>query len=302
MTALAGLRDLSPDQPVVVGVDGSPSSRAAVQYAVTDAAACHRPLLLVASVDDPSHLVPDPYPDAERGRDLLSRISREAEDAHPGLRVRRTVESGNTVECLLQQSRRADRLVVGRRGLGTFSRMMLGSTSLGVAARSGRPVVVVPTGWRQADHEGLRVVVGAELGDPMSVALRFAFEEAQRRGAALDVVHAIDIEPVLVWDPVLAGPTYRHWEARGRKRLEDVVEPLRAEFPSVEVRLFDERGNAATVLLERSHDAGLLVLGRRHRGPLGLSLGSTARAVLHYAAVPVAVVPWDRLRRVDPKG
>jgi nucleotide-binding universal stress UspA family protein len=57
----------------------------------------------------------------------------------------------------------------------------------------------------------------------------------------------------------------------------------------VPARLFDVRGNAASVLLERSHEAQLLVLGRHHNGAFGL--GCTARAVLHYAEIPVAVIP-----------
>jgi nucleotide-binding universal stress UspA family protein len=285
------LRDLRDAPAVVVGVDGSESNKAAVQYAVSEAAEADRPLVLVGAVEDLGYRALDAYSclDADREWGVLTRIAQDAERRHPCLPVHRVVEFGNTVTCLLDHSKRAQLVVLGKRGLGTFSRIMLGSTSTSVAGRSDTPVVVVPTGWRRDEHAGRRVVVGVELGDPENRALRHAFEEAERRAAPIDVVHAIDIEPILAWDPVLDEPTYRHLESRDQRHLEDVVEPLRADYPSVPVTLCDERGNAASVLLERSQDAQLLVIGRHYSGVFGL--GCTARAVLHYAEVPVAVVP-----------
>ena len=285
----AQVRDLRRACPVVVGVDGSDASLAAVRYAGTDAADTGRPLLLVGVVDDPTCHAPNPssYSDADHDWALLDHLGEEAAREHPGLRVRRAVEFDNPVRCLLAHSRRADRLVVGRRGLGAFPGIMLGSTSTDLAARSDRPVIIVPAGWQRDEARDQRIVVGADLDDPEHAALRFAFEEAQRRGAALDVVHVIDVAPVLGWDTVLAGPTYRHPEAVGDQHLEDVVEPFQAQFPTVPVVLCDQRGNPATVLLHRSHRAQLLVIGRRF--PSGL--GSTSRAVLRYAELPLAVVP-----------
>lgn len=279
--------------PVVVGVDGSEGNQSAVQYAVAEAAAIGHPLLLVAVVDEPSYHSANAssYPDADFGWDLLTRLHRDAVETHPGLQVRHAVVFGNTVDCLLRHARRADRLVLGRRGLGTFSRMILGSTSTAAAGRSERPVVIVPTGWDPGLHREQPVVAGVGLDDPDEATLQFAFEEAERRRVALQVVHAIDIEPQLVWDPALGGPTYRHWAADSEACLEDAVEPLQSKFPDVAVTLADLRGNPATALLERSHKAQLLVVGRRHQGPFGFAMGSTARAVLHYADLPVAVVP-----------
>ena len=282
-----GLRDAP---AVVVGVDGSESNKAAVDYAVREAAESDRSLVLVGVLDDPGYRATmSAYPESEREWDVLTKITVAAVRDHPGLHVRREVDFGNAESCLLDHAKLAQLVVLGKRGLGTFGRIMLGSTSTSVAGRAQAPVVIVPTDWRRVDHQGQRVVVGVELDDPKNTALRFAFEEAQRRGAALDVVHAIDLGPMLVWDPVLNAPTYYHLESRDKLHLEDVVDPLRAEFPAVQVTLCDERGNAAAVLLERSRDAQLLVIGRHYSGLFGL--GCTSRAVLHYAEVPVAVIP-----------
>jgi len=282
-----GLRDAP---AVVVGVDGSESNKAAVGYAVLEAANTNRSLVLVGVLDDPGFRAQvSPYPESEHEWDVLTRITVAAVRDHPRLRVRRVVDFGNTVNVLVDHAKLAQMVVLGKRGLGTFGRVMLGSTSTSVAGHAQAPVVIVPTDWRRDAHQDQPVVVGVELGDPKNTALRFAFEEAERRGVDLEVVHVIDVEPMLVWEPVLNAPTYRHLESRDQTHLEDAVDPLRTQFPSVPVTLYDVRGNAASVLLERSQDAQLLVIGRHYSGVFGL--GCTSRAVLHYAEVPVAVIP-----------
>jgi nucleotide-binding universal stress UspA family protein len=282
-----GLRDAP---AVIVGVDGSESNKAAIEYAVQEAAETNRSLVLVGVLDDPGFRAQArPYPGSEREWEVLTRITAAAVRDHPRLRVRRVVDFGRTVDVLLEHAKIAQLVVLGKRGLGTFGRVMLGSTSTSVAGHGQAPVVIVPTGWRRMAHQDLRVAVGVALNDPKQAALRFAFEQAERRRVGLDVVHVIDVEPTLVWEPVLNAPAYRHLDTHDQTHLEDAVDPLRFEFPTVPVTLVDVRGNAASVLLERSHDAQLLVIGRHHNGAFGL--GCTARALLHYAEVPVAVIP-----------
>jgi nucleotide-binding universal stress UspA family protein len=271
-------------------VDGSASNKAAIEYAVHEAAYTNRSLVLVCVLDDPGYRAQTvPYPESEREWEVLTKIMVAAVRDHPRLRVRRVVDFGNPVDVLLGHAKLAQVVVLGKRGLGTFGGIILGSTSTKVAGHAQAPAVIVPTDWRRADHDDQRVVVGAEVKDPKSTALRFAFEEAERLSVPLEVVHAVEVEPGLVWDPVLNAPTYRHLDSRDQQHLEEVVDPLRADFPAVPVTLSDVRGNAASVLLERSQDAQLLVIGRHSSGVLGL--GCTARAVLHYAEAPVAVVP-----------
>ncbi|WP_082599466.1 universal stress protein [Nocardioides sp. Root151] len=283
------IRDLPRRRPIVVGVDGSRNNQAAVRYAVEDASGTRRPLLLVAVLDVPG--APSPARDPEPAWTLLTHVARKATRQHPELRVRSTLEFGNVPSRLLDRTRRADRLVVGRRGLGTFGRPILGSTSTDVAARSDRPVVIVPAAWRHADHGRQTVVVGVDPARHDDTALRFAFAEAARRGASLVAVHAIDAETRLVWDPLQAAPAHRSTLTIGARRLEDVVAPLQSAFASVPVTLCDERVDPATALLRRARAAQLLVLGREDREHFAPGLGSTSRQVLHYAEVPVAVVP-----------
>jgi len=280
-----------PARAVVVGVDGSERNRAAVAYAVHEASATSRPLACLAVLDD--FVFPLPHrsmiADDEREWRVLDKIAHEATHENPHLIVRRDVQFGDTVDTLLDHSADESMLVVGKRGLGAFGRLIVGSTSIGVAGRSRVPVVIVPDTWRQADHATDPVVVGVDPDALHDAPLRFGFDAARRGGVDLVVVYAIDISPLLVWDVELGAPAY--WQERGAEGLEGTLKPLREEFPDVSVSVREARGHPATELLHEAGKAQLLVLGRRHRGRLGFTLGSVARSVLHYAEVPVAVVP-----------
>jgi nucleotide-binding universal stress UspA family protein len=195
---------------------------------------------------------------------------------------------------LIQGARNAEFLVVGKRGLGTFGRLVLGSTSTACAGRSATPVFVVPPGWHQRQHVLEPVVVGVDVNRDEEATLALAFAEAARRGVALVAIYVVDIEPVLAFDPTLAGSTYQHWEADGRDRLADMLAPWRTKYPDVPARAGVAHGHAATTLLDRAHRSQLLVIGRHGHGPFGFGLGSRARPVLHYADSPVLVVPAHR--------
>jgi len=287
----ASVEETEAARAVVVGVDGSERNHAAVDYAIEEAEVDGRPLTLLAVLDD--YTIPIPHhsvvPDDERQWRVLNRIADEVRRDNPDLTVRRRVEFGGTVSTLVEQSADQELLVVGKRGLGAFARLMIGSTSVGVAGRAPVPVVIVPDGWRQATHNREPVVVGLDARDRNEKTLRFAFTQAQRRGVGVSVFHALDISPSLVWDPVLGGPAY--WEGRRLERVDNAVAPFREEFPDVPVEIHDVAGHPSGVLLNATANAQLLVLGRHHDGVLGLGIGSVARGVLHYAEVPVAVVP-----------
>jgi len=280
----------SKHQPVIVGVDGSAAGQAAVAYAVEAAARARRPLRLVTAIAEA--LIPlDMRPRTLEGDwEVLREYEKGAVRRHPTLDVASELVAGDAVGALLDRGKDAELLVVGKRGLGTFARVLLGSVSTGVAGRSRVPTVVVPTGWSDDEHLDGAVVVGVDLEDGPH-ALRAGFQAAAEHGARLDAVHAIDLAPQLTWDADLSAPTYQHWPAVDLGVIEEMIGPLSDAFPDVEVTVTTARGDAATVLLDRARTARLLVMGRGDSHRYGFGLGSRTRAVLHYAAAPVLVVP-----------
>ncbi|MBG6096962.1 universal stress protein [Nocardioides luteus] len=283
-------RPIPPLEPrVVVGVDGSEPNRAAVAYAIAEAAAAGRPLVPVGAVQ---HLVRHEE-DALDGRhwSVLGEIERQVEAEHPGMRTVSLIEFDHPVPALLGYADVEDLLVVGKRGLGGGRRLLVGSTAMRVAGRSLGTVVVVPPGWRPAEHVEEPVVVGVDPDSHYEPVLRAAFERARRDRVELVVLHAVNLRPVLIWDPTVNAPLVRDGQEHSSMDLESVIKPLREEYPAVRVTIERDRGRAAGIILARSIGAQLIVLGRRHDGRGTWGLGPVAREVIHQAEVPVAVVP-----------
>ena len=282
------------DLAVVVGVDGSDANRAAVRWATEEAAEAKRPLtLLSVSGDFGSLREPAEWASHEQEETIahLREIAEKIHDEHPGLVTRREYEVGHPVPTLLRASAGQGVLVVGRRGLGTFGRMLVGSTSIGVAGRATIPVVIVPDEWDAEASRGKSVVVGVDAEDLNDHALHYAFSQAERHGVPLVPVYAPHVRNTMVWDVALYVDMHDQWQAEGRQELEDVLAPFRAAFPTVEVQPQVPLMHPGDLMLQNEKDAQLLVLGRKHDGHFGFAFGSISRGVLHYATTPVAVVP-----------
>jgi nucleotide-binding universal stress UspA family protein len=139
---------------IVVGVDGSPSSLSALDWALTEAAARGTALtvLAVAPVAVGAFgIAAERYPADEEDRKKVEQATRESVDAAAAQRsggaaadVTIRAVSGLPVDELLKASRDADMLVVGARGAGGFARLLLGSVSSKLTHYAQCPVVIVP--------------------------------------------------------------------------------------------------------------------------------------------------------------
>lgn len=279
---------------VVVGTDGSASNRAAVDYAAHEAAATDRHLHLVTAVDEEGWLQSD-RPITAEAEKMLEEIRQRVVEDDPDVALEVRMRLGHAVGVLLHQTGPEDVLVVGKRGLGAVRRMLVGSNSIRVAARAEAPVIVVPPEWSPAERATAPIIVGIDPEHDHDASLAFAFERAERQGAALHVVHAVDLELVMVVGGAAVSSADLHdWEVRSSAAIEAAVKPFREAHPDVAVEVVKDRGHAADFLLGQAEDAQLVVLGRRHRGPAAWGLGSVAREVLHAADVPVAIVPTTK--------
>ncbi|MER6073380.1 universal stress protein [Streptomyces sp. NPDC001817] len=298
------------NRTVTVGLDGSPESRAAAEWAAREAALCGLPLKIV-HVWEP---VPEPVTQApllggETRQHWTEEVPREAAEGlrlrHPGLEVVTDRLTGNPAHALTEAADSAELTVLGSRGFGGIAGFMTGSVSLAVLAHAERPVVLVRAGEQAADEHkpdpaGVPseaapfrpVVLGLDLGTPDETLLGFAFGAAARRGAPLRVVHAWSEPPTSFYrfygDAELAEEL-----TRGQaKALTELLRSWRQKFPDVQVIEASRCGSAAQVLVDSSREASLVVVGRRVRtSPLGARIGHVTHAVLHHVLTPVAVVP-----------
>ncbi|GAA2911902.1 universal stress protein [Streptomyces erythrogriseus] len=281
--------------PMVVGVDGSESSLRAVDWAADEAGLRELPLRIVHAYrwdryeggslarefDEPSRRV---TPD-----DILVVAGRRARRHHPDLAVTTEAVAEEPEYVLLREARNASAVILGTRGRGELADLLLGSVSLTVAATANCAVVVVRGSHDNRAVEGRhrRVVVGVAAAP--TAAVRFATEEARRRGAVLDAVRAWRCPTHDTADhPLLTGTPERVHEERAAEELQAVLVDTPAD---VRLHRLTVEGPAWRVLLNASYGADLLVVGRRRPGQFGHRLGRVAHTLLHHSACPVAVVP-----------
>lgn len=286
---------------IIVGVDGSTASRDALRWAIEEAHLWHGEVEAVHAWSYPvMTYVPGVVPpptfaraglEAEARHVLNTTVDAVVGDAPPGLRLERVVVEGSAARELIQRSRHADMLVVGHRGHGGFTGLLLGSVAEQCAVHAGCPSVITrPVEKADSATPGreARVVVGVDGSEPGRRALQWAADEAQRRGADLEVVHAWH-PPIQPLGLVLPAVDHASAEANG-KALLDAAASAVANRPFIVAPMLIE-GSPARCLLEVSTGAALLVLGSRGRGGFaGLLLGSVSSQALHHAQCPVVLV------------
>ncbi|MET7462841.1 universal stress protein [Nonomuraea sp. NPDC005501] len=283
-------------EPIVVGFDGSDSSRQALAWAEEEAAVRDAPLSVLHAMalwSPDVLLVPEPAGwDIEADKaahEQLRQVAAEIRSRRPRLEVTTQVASDRPEDALVHAAEAAQLVVVGNRGRGGFAELLLGSVSRHVASRAPRPVAIVrerPTG----EHGVIVVGVSGQPGE--EALLEYAFREAVLRGAVLRAVHAWT-HPGTV-EPWTVQPVVFDTEAAGRDEAQRLAEFLLGsaeKFPDVELDAQVVRGHPAKALAGASAEADVVIVGAAHGATRTLlGLGGTAHAVLHHARAPVIVV------------
>jgi nucleotide-binding universal stress UspA family protein len=137
---------------IVVGVDGSPLSKAALRWAVREAELTGASVEAVSAWHFPVAVGGIPFGPVgtmevtdfgEIARELLTAAITETVDPASTVKVSSTVTEGNAAQVLLEAAQGADLLVVGSRGHGGFAGALLGSVSQHCAHRAPCPLVIV---------------------------------------------------------------------------------------------------------------------------------------------------------------
>lgn len=140
-----------------------------------------------------------------------------------------------------------------------------------------------------------RIVVGIDGSDNSRRALQYAFEEARRRDASIEVVHAYQL-PIYWGPPEFSGPLLPPTrEAVERDARELVDRTIGHAPPDLQIKRVVAPGSPAWTLLRIAEGADLLIVGSRGRGGFGgLLLGSTSHQVIAHAPCPVVVVRAEK--------
>jgi nucleotide-binding universal stress UspA family protein len=281
--------------PIIVGVDGSPASRVAVDWAARDAARRGADLKLVHVLVPPAVMAfPEvPMPPGfmewqdEEGRRLLDSAVKTVEEAGAQVEVSTDMVSGPAVPVLADLSSSAQMIVVGCRGHGALARGLLGSISTGLAHHAHCPVAIIHDEDPLMPHPSKAPVVVGVDGSPASEnAVAIAFEQASFRGVDLLAVHAWSDTGVFEFP----GADWSTLQAAGEQTLSERLAGWQERYPDVLVRRVVAADRPAHQLLEQSESAQLLVVGSHGRGGFaGMLLGSVSTAIVHGAKMPVIV-------------
>lgn len=287
---------------VVVAVDGSPASHNAVRWAANTANKRGIPLRLASSYTMPQFLYAEGMvPPQELFDDLQAETMEKIDEARaiahevaPEIKIGHTIAEGSPIDMLLDMAHDVTMIVMGSRGLGGLSGMVMGSVSAAVVSHATCPVVVVREDNQldEATKYG-PVVIGVDGSDVSAKATEIAFAEADARGAELVAVHTwMDMQV----QASLAGlsAAQQQWEVVEQEQIDMLTErlaPMVERYPDVEVRKVITRDRPVRALVENSEGAQLLVVGSHGRGGFkGMLLGSTSRALLQSAPCPMMVV------------
>jgi nucleotide-binding universal stress UspA family protein len=140
-----------------------------------------------------------------------------------------------------------------------------------------------------SDHRPCsRIVVGVADPDSSQAALHWAVDEARRRGALVEAVHALGV-------PTSAEPsgTFTDWKIQAQETVDRCLDRL-ADHPGIMVQGRVVEGRPGQVLVAEAGDPDtiLLVLGSgRRSGVARLLLGSTTETCARHSVCPVVVVP-----------
>jgi len=228
---------------------------------------------------------------ARRFRDGL--VLEAGVDSEPEISVETAVSEGPTTSVLLDAAHDAGLLILGSRGLGGFSRLVLGSTSTQCATHAAVPTAIVPL--HAPVRHAQRIVVAFDGSDNSMTALAWALQFADT-DAVIDCVMVWDVTPIVVGADQFFFPEASEL---ARDRFEHLVDEVVHEVEGERGRKIQAQierhfveGRPRTELSRVADDADLVVMGARGHGAIGSAiLGSVSTWLLHQVECPMVVVP-----------
>ncbi len=282
---------------IVVGVDGSEESRTALRWALEEAAVRAAELDVVHAWDVPFAFVPltinptdqfafDTLEKAVSGLVDTEVSAATASAAALPPSIDKIVVRDSAASALLEIAKGADLLVIGSRGRGGFSGLLLGSVSNQCIHHAVCPVVVV-RGTADAPLPS-PILVGVDGSDCADAALRWAIADAAPKRRPVVALAAWSwLDQPGEFDPGYGAKDVQLMAEAAVARARQAVRG--SGDVEVEVRIVND--HAAPALIDASGAASLLVVGSRGLGGFrGLLLGSVSNKCSHHAHCPVVIV------------
>lgn len=279
---------------IVVGVDGSPGSRHALQWILAHRSLVDAPILPVVGLDLP--ITADgisPLGMLGKGEkhqeSAKQQLLETVVDVDPKLlEAAQILQEGHVGHMLVEAADGHDLLVVGSRGRSALAEALLGSVSSFCVSHSRVPVAIIPK-ETSTTRPISTIVVGVDGSDNAQAALQWAVDHAPPS----TTVKAVGIFSFTPYSAVDYQPALEALRDRCRETVETAVAKLdmpETDPPTLLVEI--RQGDPRNTLRAEAAGADLLVLGARgHRGVAHLVLGSVTTSLTHHPTVATVVVP-----------
>jgi len=287
---------------IIAATDGSQASLRAVEWAAHEASLRGKALRIVSVPEMLPRMswrqhapgTPDTVTDVlhEASEAALAAGAARAAAEEPQIALTTGLLAGPPAPALAEAGDGAAMLVTGSRGAGAFAALTLGSVSRYLAIHAPCPVVMVRE--QDTDTQG-QVVLAVRDPGSQPAALRFAFDEAELRGAALQAILAwqLFLPTMRLTGTERPGAEVGEVTAEATRWLAGQLAPWRQSYPGVTVTEEVVHGQPGRVLAGASARAQLIVLGRDRAEQASGQPGTKAvtHALLHHAHCAVAIVP-----------
>lgn len=274
---------------ILVGVDGSPASNAALDWAAREAKLLDAPLVLchIHPLNGPAGTMPVSVGASEA---VLARAVTTACQSLGNDQVVPVLGHGDPTRALLRLSRDARMLAIGSQGHFTHGALLFAPHAMRIVGRAHCPVIVHPL---PADGRGPfrgHVVVGVDGSAASRAALEFGFSYADVHHRPLTAVYVSAAQAEDFWTDDRSLETAFAAEPAAGTLFANEVEPEAARYPRVATKRAVFTGETVPGLLRASAGAALTVVGDRGYGLTRTVLGSVAQQMVGSAIGPVAVV------------
>jgi nucleotide-binding universal stress UspA family protein len=282
--------------PIVVGINGSAASEAAMSWSLQRAARHELAVIAVHTVDDrwitPEFQYHEPI--RESGMQLLRQVQQDAARKAPDVEVQIQLRHGSPGSELQAMSRAASMVVIGSHYRHWADGGPMTDRALQIVMASDCPVAVIP----QEVREGRGVMVGVDGSEESMQAVAFAAAEADREGDGLTAILAFRRPAGWIHLGMPVRGLAEAIEEENSIVLSESVAGLGDKFPDLVVhQRLEMDKDPAQALVDAASNARLLVIGSRGRGGFSrLVLGSTAHAVLRQVPCPTVVTRLHEVR------
>jgi nucleotide-binding universal stress UspA family protein len=279
-----------PSPSVVVGIDGSRAAVCAALWAVDEAVRRDIPLRLLCAIPPGGATrlsVQDDEPKLGNAELAVRYASTAIESTDKPVKIELDIVHGIPIRALIAASRSAAMICVGAIGVSHFAPGRIGSTAAALTKSAFCPAAIIRGNGRPPSPQRRAVVVVIDETPDSGAVLAAALDEAQLRGARLDVLTMRQLR----FDDVHGGQAGSAEVHDARARLDRFIAPWGRQYPDVDISPVVIQGSLVNYLVEKAHSIQMVVagLGGRHDAASEL-VGPAGTAALHGAGCSVLIV------------